>query len=181
MKTVGRLFSYVGKDKWKLFVCVFCIVLYTAASLAGSYMLRPVINGLVSEGGSSRMLRQSLVVMGSIFAVGIIAQYAVLRRVRRPSLCREVLCPARVLCLPEALHPYLFYIFSPNVLFSPVPSRPRLSVHLRFIYLLISAAGCQQLFMPAHSGDPSFFHNQDQIRIHNGTDALRNNKFGRIF
>lgn len=74
-KTVGRLFSYVGKDKWKLFVCVFCIVLYTAASLAGSYMLRPVINGLVSEGGSSRMLRQSLVVMGSIFAVGIIAQY----------------------------------------------------------------------------------------------------------
>lgn len=74
-KTVGRLFSYVGKDKWKLFVCVFCIIIYTIASLAGSYMLRPVINGLVSDEGSSQTLWRSLVLMGCVFAIGIIAQY----------------------------------------------------------------------------------------------------------
>ncbi|MCM1154773.1 MAG: ABC transporter ATP-binding protein/permease [Roseburia sp.] len=74
-KTVGRLFSYVGKDKWKLAVCVVCIIVYTVASLAGSYMLRPVINSLISDEGSSRTLLYSLVKMGCIFMVVVVAQY----------------------------------------------------------------------------------------------------------
>lgn len=74
-KTIGRLFSYIGKDKWKLAICLVCIVLYTVASLAGSYMLRPVINNLVYEGGNKATLLRSLVLMGCIFAVGIVAQY----------------------------------------------------------------------------------------------------------
>lgn len=74
-KTIARLFAYIGKDKWKLAVFLLCIVVYTVASLAGSYMLRPVINNLVYEDGSSTTLLYSLVRMGCIFAIGIIAQY----------------------------------------------------------------------------------------------------------
>lgn len=74
-KTIQRLFSYIGKDKWKLVIFIICIVIYTVASLAGSYLLRPVINNLVSEDGSRATLFHSLITMGSIFAVGIVAQY----------------------------------------------------------------------------------------------------------
>lgn len=74
-KTIARLFAYIGKDKWKLVVFLICIVIYTLASLAGSYMLRPVINNLVYEDGSRTTLFNSLVRMGCIYAVGIIAQY----------------------------------------------------------------------------------------------------------
>lgn len=78
-KTIRRLFSYIGKDKWKLVIVIFCIVISTIANLAGSYMLRPVINTLVSEDGSKETLLRSLIKMGAIFAVGIIAQYLQLR------------------------------------------------------------------------------------------------------
>ncbi|MBD5521729.1 MAG: ABC transporter ATP-binding protein [Lachnospiraceae bacterium] len=74
-KTIARLFAYIGKDKWKLVVFLTCIVIYTLANLAGSYMLRPVINNLVYEDGSRTTLFNSLVRMGCIYAVGIVAQY----------------------------------------------------------------------------------------------------------
>lgn len=74
-KTVNRLFSYIGNEKWKLAVCVVCVIAYTVSSLAGSYLLRPVINNLISAEGSRETLMQSLLLMGCIFAVGIIAQY----------------------------------------------------------------------------------------------------------
>ena len=74
-KTIGRLFSYIGEDKWKLVIFIFCIVFYTVANLAGSYLLRPIINNLVSEEGSRTTLLNSLLLMGCIYAVGIVAQY----------------------------------------------------------------------------------------------------------
>lgn len=45
-KTVGRLLSYIGKYKALLLVVLLCMVLSTGTSLAGSYMLRPVINSV---------------------------------------------------------------------------------------------------------------------------------------
>lgn len=74
-KTIGRLFSYIGEDKWKLVVFICCIVFYTVANLAGSYLLRPIINNLVSAEGSRTTLFRSLLLMGGIYAVGIVAQY----------------------------------------------------------------------------------------------------------
>ena len=80
-KTIRRLFAYIGKDKWKLAVFFVCIVVYTVSSLAGSYMLRPIINNLVAadnplsaEAGRITLF-YSLIRMGCIYAVGIIAQY----------------------------------------------------------------------------------------------------------
>lgn len=74
-KTIGRLFSYIGENKWKLVVFIFCIIFYTVANLAGSYLLRPIINNLVSAEGSRTTLLHSLFLMGCIYAVGIVAQY----------------------------------------------------------------------------------------------------------
>ena len=35
-----------------LMIVFVCVILNTVAMLAGSYMLRPIINGLIQEGGS---------------------------------------------------------------------------------------------------------------------------------
>ncbi len=74
-KTIGRLFSYIGEDKWKMGIFIVCIILYTAANLTGSYLLRPIINNLVYEEGGRTTLFHSLLLMGCIYAVGIAAQY----------------------------------------------------------------------------------------------------------
>lgn len=74
-KTVGRLFGYISQDKWKLAVVCLCVVGGTVANLAGSYMLRPIINGLTSEKGSVAFLMKGILMMLCIYLIGIIAQY----------------------------------------------------------------------------------------------------------
>ena len=74
-KTMKRLFSYLKQDTEKLLAVLFCIVITSLSSLAGSYMLRPVINGLTSGQGSVAFLARSVLLMLLIFAVGILAQY----------------------------------------------------------------------------------------------------------
>lgn len=74
-KTVGRLFGYISQDKWKLVVVCLCVVGGTVSNLAGSYMLRPIINGLTSEDGSVAFLLKGILTMMCIYLVGILAQY----------------------------------------------------------------------------------------------------------
>lgn len=73
-KTLGRLWNYLNMDTGKLVIVAFCVVLTTLSSLAGSYMLRPVINGL-AEGKGLTVLMQGLMMMACIYAVGIVTQY----------------------------------------------------------------------------------------------------------
>ncbi len=105
-KTIGRLFSYMGEDKWKLGIFIFCIVLYTVANLMGSYLLRPIINSLVSGEGGRVTLFHSLILMGCIYAVGIAAQYlqsriiisvsqSALQKLRDDLFCRLGKLPVR--------------------------------------------------------------------------------------
>lgn len=72
---IKRLLNYLSADIAKLCFVLFCVVVGTVAMLAGSYMLRPIINGLTQKGGSSAKLLSSLLVMAAIYAVGILAQY----------------------------------------------------------------------------------------------------------
>ncbi len=74
-KTVKRLFSYLEADKGLLAVVFLCVIVTAVSSLAGSYMLRPVVNALVSGKGSVVFLARSVLVMLAIFAVGILTQY----------------------------------------------------------------------------------------------------------
>lgn len=79
--TIQRLASYIAEDKLKLVLVCICVVATSLTTLAGSYMLRPIINNLVnvtttdSMSASYRLLL-SLVVMAVIYAVGVISTYA---------------------------------------------------------------------------------------------------------
>lgn len=74
-KTIGRLFSYISQDKWKLMIVAFCVIGGTIANLAGSYMLRPIINGLTSKQGSTAFLLKGILAMLGVYLIGILAQY----------------------------------------------------------------------------------------------------------
>ncbi|MDO4326365.1 MAG: ABC transporter ATP-binding protein [bacterium] len=77
--SVSRLMAYLKEDTFKLFLALFCVVLNTFGSLAGSYMLRPIINTYIAptdgSRGSAAGLAGALVVMAAIYAVGVVANY----------------------------------------------------------------------------------------------------------
>ncbi len=73
-KALGRLWGYISADMGKLIVVFFSVIAGAIASLAGSYMLRPVINGLAEGKGVASLIR-GLVTMACIYAVAIMSQY----------------------------------------------------------------------------------------------------------
>lgn len=77
--TIRRLLSYVGRDKIKILFAFACVLTSSLASLAGSYVLRPVINNLVSEELTAeqkiRKLAVGLLVMAGIYLVGVVCTY----------------------------------------------------------------------------------------------------------
>ncbi len=73
-QTISRLFGYVRGDVLKIAVALVCVVFNTIATLAGSYMLRPIING-ITEGKGVAALAQGLLKMLAIYLMAIVAQY----------------------------------------------------------------------------------------------------------
>ena len=77
--TIKRLFSYIAKDKWKLLIVLLCIIVGAAGNLAGSYLLRPIINGLTDTGKTGTQLLAGLIqgvfTMAVVYIVAITAQY----------------------------------------------------------------------------------------------------------
>ena len=45
--SIARLLKYLSKYKFFVVLAFVCVLLSTGANLLGSYMLRPIINGLV--------------------------------------------------------------------------------------------------------------------------------------
>ena len=77
--TVRRLLHYLNEDKPKMALAFLCVILNTAATLAGSYMLRPIINTCIAPAGGrgdAAGLARGLAVMAVVFAVGVCANYA---------------------------------------------------------------------------------------------------------
>lgn len=74
-KTIGRIFSYIKEDKCKLLIVILCVITNTIASLAGSYMLRPIINSLTSADGTVNKLLRSVLMMACIYGIGVVASY----------------------------------------------------------------------------------------------------------
>lgn len=73
-RALGRLWRYLSADMPKLILVFCCVILSSVSMLAGSYMLRPVINGL-AEGKGVKALVQGLSVMACIYVAGIVTQY----------------------------------------------------------------------------------------------------------
>lgn len=76
--TVRRLFAYIGRDKIKILFVLLCVLGSNLASLGGSYILRPVINNLVSDQPAKEKiynLAMGILIMASIYLVGVICTY----------------------------------------------------------------------------------------------------------
>ena len=78
-ETVRRILSYVGQYKGRLVLVFLCMMLSTAASLAGGYVLRPVINHIADAAtpGADRVryLATMLGVIAGIYVVGVVASW----------------------------------------------------------------------------------------------------------
>ncbi len=78
-KTLGRLLRYLSHERAMLILALSASLIYTLATLASSYLLRPVINNLVASGVSfeDRIagLALGLSVMAVLYAVSIGGQY----------------------------------------------------------------------------------------------------------
>ena len=78
-KTIARLLSYLTRKKGLLVLVFLCLVLSSAANVAGTYMLRPIINNLVSDLSVSEKMAALMVSIGIyvvIFVLGTIFSYA---------------------------------------------------------------------------------------------------------
>ncbi|MCI8536206.1 MAG: ABC transporter ATP-binding protein [Hungatella sp.] len=79
-ETVKRLLRYLNEDKGKMVLAFFCVIVNTVASLAGSYMLRPIINQYIVPLDGSRGdvsgLAKALLVLAGVYAAGVFSNYA---------------------------------------------------------------------------------------------------------
>lgn len=76
--TIKRMLSYVAPYKLHLIIVAVCMALSTGTSLAGSYMLRPIINRIAGEGTAEEKLAylaQILLTLGLIYMVGVFTNY----------------------------------------------------------------------------------------------------------
>jgi len=90
-KTMKRLLSYLKGDTWKIILVFFCVALAAGANLAGTYILRPVINDIeeafkawngVAGADKSAIIAEAVVnlakklaLMACIYIVGIACTY----------------------------------------------------------------------------------------------------------
>lgn len=89
-KTIGRLLTYLGRDKGKIIVALICAICSSATMIAGSYMLSPIIDGLtktVQEAvqhpanadaviqDGMRALLFGILLMGGVYLTGLVATY----------------------------------------------------------------------------------------------------------
>ncbi|AGC68181.1 ABC transporter-like protein [Thermoclostridium stercorarium subsp. stercorarium DSM 8532] len=77
--TVNRLLAYIGRDKIKILFVLACVLGSTLTNLAGSYILRPIINNLVSSGKTAQEKVSNLLIgiltMAGIYLVGAVCSY----------------------------------------------------------------------------------------------------------
>ena len=78
-EAVKRLMSYLEKDRLGMLMAFFCVILGTTTNLAGAYMLRPIINGVISpaEGaaGGTRALMRGVAAMAGVYLISVAANY----------------------------------------------------------------------------------------------------------
>ncbi|WP_101877771.1 ABC transporter ATP-binding protein [Lachnoclostridium edouardi] len=77
--TIKRLLSYLEEDKMKIVLAFFCVIMNTVAMLAGSYMLRPIINKFIAPvtgKGDPSGLAGALFILACIYLIGVAANYA---------------------------------------------------------------------------------------------------------
>ncbi len=79
-ETVRRLMSCLEKDRYWMGIAFLCVILSTGTNLAGSYLLRPIINSVAQpaggiSGGAAALLR-GVSLMAAVYACSVAANYA---------------------------------------------------------------------------------------------------------
>ena len=74
-KTVARLLGYLSPYKINLVFVLLFMLIRTGTSLAGSYMLRPIINNYIAVGKYEGFF-YALLVLGLVYVCGCLATYA---------------------------------------------------------------------------------------------------------
>ena len=72
--TLKRILTYLNIYKLKLFLVFVCVLISSVTTLAGSYMIRPILNSVVA-GDDVSVLVRSLVLMGCIYVLGVAATF----------------------------------------------------------------------------------------------------------
>ena len=77
--TLKRLAGYLRGDRAKLGFAFFCVLLSAASNLAGSYLLRPIINNYIAPPGGATGntlgLLHGLLLMAAVYLAGVLATY----------------------------------------------------------------------------------------------------------
>ena len=76
--TFKKLMGYVGKYKGSLVLVAVCLIVSSAASVATSYMLKPLLNDYIIPGDFPGLFRM-LLLMGGLFALSSLCSYAYAR------------------------------------------------------------------------------------------------------
>ena len=72
---IGRLVHYIAAYRLQMGLAFLFVILRTLSFLAGSYMLRPIINNYIAVGKMEGFLF-ALLVLGGIYLVGVVSTYA---------------------------------------------------------------------------------------------------------
>ena len=76
--TFKKLMHYVGKYKGSLVLVAVCLIVSSVASVATSYMLKPLLNNYIIPGDFPGLFRM-LLLMGGLFALSSLCSYAYAR------------------------------------------------------------------------------------------------------
>ena len=78
--TTKRLLGYLNKDKKWMFIAFICVIVSTVSNLAGSYMLRPIINRYIvpvdGSRGDAAGLFGAILVMAAVYLISVGVNYA---------------------------------------------------------------------------------------------------------
>lgn len=89
-KTFARLMSYLSGDRSLLFVIGVLIIVSIVANLAGSYMLRPIINDYIIPGDIPGLLWM-LIILATVYIIGVVTvyvQYRLLNKIGQRTVTR---------------------------------------------------------------------------------------------
>lgn len=74
LNSIKRLLAYIGKDGYKVGIAILCVLITTSSTLAGTYMLRPIIDNLgapISAGERVQKLLLGVLITSAIYLVGV--------------------------------------------------------------------------------------------------------------
>lgn len=72
--TILRVWSYLAKDKAKVFLAVFCVIVNTILGLVASYQVRPILNSILAQEGMD-IFTQRVALMLLLYVVAVSAYF----------------------------------------------------------------------------------------------------------